>query len=69
MSFRFLITKFFKLARCVEKIIKDGGEGVIMRRPGSLYERGRSNSLLKFKVPFFFINKKFILFSFLIYFE
>jgi len=31
------------------EIIKHGGEGVIMRKPNSLYEHGRSQSLLKHK--------------------
>jgi len=31
-------------------IIKRGGEGVILRKPGSLYEHGRSHLLLKYKV-------------------
>ena len=37
----------------VSMIIEDGGEGVIMRRVGSLYEPGRSPSLIKLKVSFF----------------
>lgn len=31
-------------------ILKDGGEGIMMRKPLSLYERGRSLSLVKLKV-------------------
>jgi hypothetical protein len=31
-------------------IIKDGGEGVILRRMRSLYKNGRSADLIKFKV-------------------
>ena len=34
----------------LDQIIKKGGEGVMLRKPGSLYESGRSNSLLKVKV-------------------
>lgn len=30
-------------------VISQGGEGLMLRRPGSLYEAGRSNSLLKVK--------------------
>ena len=33
-------------------IIDKGGEGVVLREPGSMYESGRSDSLRKFK-PFF----------------
>ena len=33
-------------------IIAKGGEGVMLREPGSLYKQGRSTSLRKFK-PFF----------------
>jgi DNA ligase-1 len=35
-----------------DSIISKGGEGVILREPGSLYKAGRSESLKKFK-PFF----------------
>lgn len=31
-------------------IIEGGGEGVMMRRVASIYERGRSSNLLKLKV-------------------
>ena len=34
----------------VGDIIEDGGEGGIMRRVGSLYEPGRTTTLLKLKV-------------------
>lgn len=34
----------------LSSIIEDGGEGVIMQRKGSLYEQGRSSSLVKLKV-------------------
>jgi ATP-dependent DNA ligase len=34
----------------LENITTNGGEGVILRKKGSLYEHGRSPSLLKFKV-------------------
>ena len=35
-----------------ETIVENEGEGVILRRKGSLYEHGRSLSLLKLKVYF-----------------
>lgn len=34
----------------VQAVIDDGGEGVILRRLYSLYENGRSTSLVKLKV-------------------
>ena len=34
----------------VQEVIDDGGEGVIMRKVGSLYEHGRSPNLIKLKV-------------------
>jgi len=37
-----------------EKIVERGGEGVVLRAPGSLYENGRSHSILKYKVIFFY---------------
>jgi hypothetical protein len=38
------------LSSTVQGIIEDGGEGVILRKIGSIYEHGRSPSLLKIKV-------------------
>eukprot|EP00026_Physarum_polycephalum_P002043 Phypoly_transcript_02047.p1 GENE.Phypoly_transcript_02047~~Phypoly_transcript_02047.p1 ORF type:complete len:791 (+),score=118.55 Phypoly_transcript_02047:121-2493(+) len=38
-----------QLIKSADMIIKDGGEGVIVRRPKSLYEPGRSNCLWKIK--------------------
>lgn len=34
----------------LREIIKNGGEGVMIRRPNSLYQNGRSLSLFKIKV-------------------
>ena len=34
----------------VQQIIEDGGEGVILQKYSSMYERGRSASVLKIKV-------------------
>jgi DNA ligase-1 len=34
----------------MQNILQEGGEGVMLRRPQSLYEPGRSKSLYKFKV-------------------
>ena len=36
-------------------IIRDGGEGVIMRKPGSPYEHGRNESLVKLKVYLYYL--------------
>lgn len=36
--------------KSLRSVINEGGEGVILRKPHSLYEHGRSTSLLKFKV-------------------
>jgi ATP-dependent DNA ligase len=34
----------------LQEIIKDGGEGLILRRTASRYEQGRSRNLIKLKV-------------------
>ena len=44
-------THHLKIA--IRRILGNGGEGVILQKRGSLYEAGRSSSLLKLKV-----NKK-----------
>lgn len=46
----------------VKMIIDDGGEGVILRKRGSLYDNGRNSSLIKLKV---LSNNKNILFVYL----
>jgi ATP-dependent DNA ligase len=33
-----------------EEIVKKGGEGVMLRKPNSMYEEGRSKGLKKYKV-------------------
>ena len=40
------------LQQYTESIIAKGGEGVVLREPGSLYKFGRSPSLRKYK-PYF----------------
>ena len=35
----------------MQMAVDDGGEGIILRKEGSLYEPGKSLSLLKVKVP------------------
>jgi len=39
-----------KLHWIVQQVIEGGGEGVILQQKASLYERGRSLSLIKMKV-------------------
>ena len=34
----------------LQSVIDDGGEGAILRKVGSLFEHGRSTSLIKLKV-------------------
>ena len=34
----------------LQQVLKDGGEGVVLRQPGSVYIHGRSDSLFKLKV-------------------
>lgn len=48
-----------QISKLILEIINDGGEGIMMRRPASLYEHGRSTSLIKYKVficYFIFLN-------------
>lgn len=47
------------LMKYAKEIIEHGGEGVILRKPKSLYEHGRTNSLIKFKVCLLFITTGF----------
>ena len=37
--------------KILKKLIPEGGEGIVARIPNSLYVRGRTNSVMKFKVP------------------
>lgn len=37
------------LKKCLDDVIQKGGEGVMLRQPGSLYVNGRSSTLLKVK--------------------
>lgn len=34
----------------LQSLLKEGGEGIVLRKPSSLYEHGRSPSLFKLKV-------------------
>ena len=40
------------LKQFYNSVVAKGGEGVVLREPGSMYKSGRSTSLCKFK-PFF----------------
>ena len=64
---RFLLCEKSHLNKVVQLVIEDGGEGVILRKIGSLYEQGRSQSLLKFKVHLILITHS-ILYSFVTFF-
>lgn len=37
------------LDETLDRILKNGGEGVMLRKPGSAYESGRSGCLVKYK--------------------
>ena len=39
----------------LEKVLEKGGEGIMLRKPGSHYEWCRSSTLLKVLLCFFFI--------------
>lgn len=51
---RIFVEGKLQITKSILQIINDEGEGVVFRRPGSLYEHGRSTSLVKYKV---FLNK------------
>lgn len=46
----------------VQSVINNEGEGIILRKHGSIYEHGRSQSLIKLKVTLLFIVILFIIF-------
>jgi hypothetical protein len=41
---------FFDMRAFMNDILKEGGEGVILRKPNSVYQEGASKEVLKFKV-------------------
>jgi hypothetical protein len=47
---RFLCVTPLLLTNSLQQVVEGGGEGVILRKPLSLYLSGRSASLLKVKV-------------------
>eukprot|EP00026_Physarum_polycephalum_P001329 Phypoly_transcript_01330.p1 GENE.Phypoly_transcript_01330~~Phypoly_transcript_01330.p1 ORF type:complete len:878 (+),score=128.72 Phypoly_transcript_01330:456-3089(+) len=49
VAFRILCTSSSNLQVAIKGIMNNGGEGVILRKAGSLYEQGRSPLLLKLK--------------------
>jgi DNA ligase-1 len=44
------ITSAVHLDNMFNKVVEQGGEGLMIRQPGSLYEKSRSSTLLKYKV-------------------
>lgn len=42
------------VANILKEIVEGGGEGVILQLSKSVYENGRSASLMKFKVTLFY---------------
>lgn len=50
MASRAKATREKEVKRGLEEIIKDGGEGIVLRRPRSAYVQGRSELLVKLKV-------------------
>ena len=63
---RFLCSSAHILAECLQTILDGGGEGVVLRKPHSLYHFGRSSSLLKLKVFKFSLKFSFSLYLFVI---
>eukprot|EP00026_Physarum_polycephalum_P001205 Phypoly_transcript_01206.p1 GENE.Phypoly_transcript_01206~~Phypoly_transcript_01206.p1 ORF type:complete len:647 (+),score=92.12 Phypoly_transcript_01206:1465-3405(+) len=49
LAYRSQCTGKLQLDRLMEFIAQNGGEGVILRKPGSVYDHGRSSSLVKVK--------------------
>eukprot|EP00026_Physarum_polycephalum_P001070 Phypoly_transcript_01071.p1 GENE.Phypoly_transcript_01071~~Phypoly_transcript_01071.p1 ORF type:complete len:1197 (-),score=193.28 Phypoly_transcript_01071:69-3659(-) len=49
LASRMLCTQKRELSQAMKSIIRDGGEGVILQKPGSLYTSGRSGDLMKLK--------------------
>ena len=52
IAYRVLCCTPSHLLDSLTQVIKDGGEGVVVRLPASYYEHGRSESLFKLKVSF-----------------
>ena len=46
----FFFDKKTEMKNYSDVILSEGGEGVILRKPKSLYENGKSENLLKYKV-------------------
>jgi hypothetical protein len=44
------LTKIPDMVSFTNDVLKGGGEGVILQQPQAVYQQGRSNSLLNFKV-------------------
>ena len=55
MASRKIANSIHQIQVDVQNIIKDGGEGLILRQINSFYEGGRSTSLIKLKVVFLLV--------------
>ena len=44
------------LEESYNKVVNNGGEGIILRKPGSLYTPGRSHLLYRYKVIFHYLT-------------
>ena len=53
--------------KLLEFIAQNAGEGVILRKPSSVYEHGRSSSLVKVKVSHLFYLFIFFILPLLLY--
>ena len=42
-----------EMHRIFDEIVSEGGEGVVLRKPGSLYKGGKSNDILRYKERIF----------------
>ena len=63
---RFMCESRAVLVKMMKKMVKERGEGVILRKPGSMYIRGRSLELYKYKVFISFLFSS-LLFSSLLF--
>lgn len=54
IAFRWLCNSSKKLSMSISNILEDGGEGIILRKPNSLYEHGKSQQLIKLKVYYYY---------------
>lgn len=50
LAARLMVTNMRVISSNLQQVISDGGEGIILRKPFSIYEQERSTSLIKLKV-------------------